>query len=287
MRPVNLKNKIFLDGGNPKETREIINLLDFLDGQTTNPTLISKNKQTLQRLESGEKFTKQELLDLYKKVVQEISSFIPNGSISIQVYADKDTKADEMLEQGRVMNSWIPNAHIKYPTTIEGIKAASESVKLGLKVNITLLFSQQQAAAIYCATLGAAKGQVYISPFVGRLDDIGENGMSLIENIIKMYESGDGHVQVLVASIRNMDHFFYSIKLGADILTLPAKIIREWLAKDLILPDDNFVYPKGEFKDIPYENLRLERNWQEFNIQHDLTDAGLEKFVCDWNSLLN
>jgi len=135
--------------------------------------------------------------------------------------------------------------------------------------------------------LGAAKGQVYISPFVGRLDDIGENGMSLIENIIKMYESGDGHVQVLVASIRNMDHFFYSIKLGADILTLPAKIIREWLAKDLILPDDNFVYPKGEFKDIPYENLRLERNWQEFNIQHDLTDAGLEKFVCDWNSLLN
>lgn len=278
-------SRIFLDGGDPNETREIINLLGFLDGQTTNPTLISKNPNAVNKLKLGKKFTQKELLTLYKKAVSEISSLIPKGSVSIQVYADQNTSAKQMLEQGKKMYGWIPNAHIKFPTTKEGLKAAKQSVKLGMRINTTLVFSQQQAAAIYSATKGAKKGQVIISPFIGRLDDIGENGMSLIENIVKMFEKGDGHIDVLAASIRNIDQLLYSIKLGADILTLPYKLIKEWFSLGLPLPDENFVYPKKNFKDIPYQEINLSKEWGEFNIYHNLTNLGLKKFADDWNSL--
>src|SRR3990167_3042266 len=107
MRPEGLQTKIFLDSGDPAETREAIKLLGFLDGQTTNPSLIAKNPQT-----TGKKFSKQEILDFYKKVVQEISGLIPDGSVSIEVYADGQTSSDEMLSQGREFFQWIPNAHI-------------------------------------------------------------------------------------------------------------------------------------------------------------------------------
>lgn len=285
MKPANLKTKIFLDGGDPKETKEVINLLGFLDGQTTNPTLISKNPEVAKKLEEG-KFTKEELLNLYKSVAQEISSLIPNGSVSIQVYADKNTKAEEMLTQGKEMYAWIPNAHIKYPATAEGLRAAEQSVKLGMRVNMTLVFSQEQAAAIYSATKGALKGQVIVSPFIGRLDDGGENGMSLIENIIKMFESGDGHVEALAASIRNMDHLLYSFKLGVDIVTLPFKTIKEWFNQGTPFPQEDFSYPKGNLANIPFQQLDLTKPWQEFDITHQLTDQGLEKFVSDWNNLI-
>lgn len=285
MRPTNLKTKIFLDGGDPKETRETVTLLGFLDGQTTNPTLIAKNPVVAKKL-GTEKFTADELQDLYKNVVSEISLMIPDGSVSIQVYADSNTKAEEMLKQGKQMYTWIPNAHIKYPLTFEGLKAAEESIKLGMRVNMTLVFSLEQAAAIYCATKGCKKGQVIISPFIGRLDDIGINGMSLIENITKMFEKGDGHVEVLAASIRNIDHLLYNFKLGVDIMTLPFKTIREWVDQDMVTPDENYIYPKGDLKDIPYQELDLNKDWQEFNINHQLTDKGLEKFANDWNSLL-
>ncbi len=98
------------------------------------------------------------------------------------------------------MFSWIPNAHVKFPTSREGLEAAGRAVKEGLRVNMTLCFTQEQAAAVYSATAGAKKGDVFISPFIGRLDDRGENGMDLIENIQKMYGTGDGHVEVLTAS---------------------------------------------------------------------------------------
>lgn len=286
MRPANLKTKIFLDGGDPKETKEIINLLGFLDGQTTNPTLISKNPDAVNRLEKGEKFTNEQLLIMYKSVVQEISSIIPNGSVSIQVYSDSNTLAKQMLDQGKKMYSWIPNAHIKYPTTLEGLKAAKESVKLGMRVNMTLVFSEEQAAAIYTATKGAVRGQVIISPFIGRLDDQGVNGMSLIENIIRMFEHEDGHVKILAASIRNMFHLLYSFKLNTDIVTLPSNTIKEWLDKGLNSLDKSFVYPKANLKDLTYQELDLTKSWHDFNIQHDLTDKGLEKFASDWNNLM-
>src|SRR3989344_909760 len=203
MHSSRLKSKIFLDGGDPDETREMKALLGFLDGQTTNPTLISKNPEAKIRMERGEKFTKKELLGFYRAVVQEISRIIPEGSVSVEVYADKNTGADEMFAQGKEMFSWIPNAHIKFPITKEGLAAAERAAKDGMRVNMTLCFTQEQAAAVYAATQGAVKGQVFVSPFVGRLDDRGENGMQLIENIVRMYQNGDGHVEVLTASVRN------------------------------------------------------------------------------------
>jgi len=280
------KTKIFLDGGDPEETKKVIELLGFLDGQTTNPTLISKNPQALEKLTSGDKFTQIELLNEYQKIVQQISQLIPNGSISIQVYSDSKTKAEQMLKQGKEMYSWIPNARVKYPTTSEGLKAAAESVKLGMRINMTLVFSQEQAAAIYSATKGAKKGQVVISPFIGRLDDLGENGMSLIENILKMFENSDQHIEVLAASLRNMDHLLACLKLNTHIVTLPYKLIQEWVDQSKSHPQQNFVYPKGNLKDIIYQEIDLEKPWQQYNLSHPLTEAGVEKFASDWNNLI-
>ena len=103
--------------------------------------------------------------------------------------------------QGQEMFTWIANAYVKYPCTHEGLRAAEMSVQKGIRVNMTLCFSQEQAAAVYVATKGS-KEPVYVSPFVGRLDDQGEDGMDLVRNIKKMYSRSDGHVHVLAASIR-------------------------------------------------------------------------------------
>lgn len=285
MRPKTLKTKIFLDSGDPDETREIIKLLGFLDGQTTNPTLISKNPEAKARLGKGEKFTKDEIFSFYKSVVKEVSSLIPNGSVSVEVYADRSTSKEQMFREGKEMFSWIPNAHVKYPTTKEGLKAAEASIKEKMRVNMTLCFSQEQAAAVYAATRGAKKGQVYVSPFVGRLDDRGENGMDLIKNIIAMYKKGDGHVDVLAASIRSMDHFLYSLKLGCDIITAPFKILKEWGQKGMSMPSLDFVY-SSNLEPISYKTIDLENPWQEYDVNHELTDIGIKKFSNDWKSLV-
>ena len=285
-RPDNLKTRIFLDCGDPGETKEIIENLGFLDGQTTNPTLVSKNPGIAEKIAKGEKFTTEEILTAYEEIVRTISDLIPDGSVSIEVHSDKETTAEEMLAQAKAMNSWIPNAHIKYPTTYEGLKAAERSISLGMKVNMTLVFSQGQAAAVYAATRGARKGDVFLSPFIGRLDDKGENGLDLIENIKKMYSSGDGHVEILSASIRSIDHLMGVFQLGTDIVTLPGKLIKEWFDNGGKLPDKNYKYPKKDLADIPYQELDLEKNWDEFDIRHDLTDMGLEKFAADWNALI-
>lgn len=282
MKPNNLHTKIFLDSGDPEETKEALSILGFLDGQTTNPSLIAKNPDTV-----GKKFSKEELADFYRGVVREVSVLIPQGSVSIEVYADKDTSSTEMLTQARQFWQWIPNAHIKYPTTGEGLKAAEISIKEGMRVNMTLVFSQGQSAAVYAATLGAKKGDVFLSPFVGRLDDRGENGMDFIANTIKMYSVGDRHVEVLAASVRSMEHFLKSIELGADIITAPLKILKEWAA--LGLPTESILNPSSlipSLKPIPYQEISLTKSWQEYNIQHDLTDKGIEKFAADWNNLI-
>jgi transaldolase len=286
MRPKDLKTRIFLDGGDPHETREILDLLGFLDGQTTNPTLISKNPQARKRLEKGEKFTAEEILNFYHFVVREISALMPQGSISVEVYADPFTFAEEMLTQGRKMFSWIPNAHIKFPSSQEGLKAAQQAVKEGLRVNMTLCFSQEQAAAVYAATLGAKRGTVFVSPFIGRLDDRGENGMDVIANIIRMYGHGDAHVEVLTASVRSIDHLLYALKLGSDIVTAPFAILKEWGEKGLPMPGQDYVYDPKNLKSIPYKEIKLTRDWKEYNIKHDLTVKGMEKFSADWNALI-
>src|SRR3989344_4474996 len=242
MKPKNIKTKIFLDSGEPEKTKEALDLLGFLDGQTTNPTLISKNSEAIEKMSKGQKFRKEEIFDFYKKIVSEVSQLIKDGSVSIEVYADKDTTGEEMLNQGREMFSWIPNAHIKFPTIKEGLIAAERAVKEGMRINMTLCFSQEQAAAVYAATKGAKKGQVFVSRFIGRLDDLGENGMGLIENILQMFKNSDGHVEVLTASVRNLDHFLCAIKLGSDIITAPFSVIKEWGEKQLIIPGDDFAY---------------------------------------------
>lgn len=277
--------KIFLDSGDPKETSEMIALLGSLDGQTTNPTLIAKNPEARGILDRGEKFTKDEVYDFYKTVVREISAIIPNGSVSIEVYSDINTRSQEMIVQGREMYEWIPNAHIKLPTTKEGLKAAQELSQDGVRLNMTLVFSQVQAAAVYAATRGAKKGDIFVSPFIGRLDDVQENGMDLIENILKMYETGDGHVEALTASVRTMDHFYAALKLGSHIITTPYALLKEWGEGGKKMPDKAFEY-KTNFTPIPYQSLDLKNDWQSFQINHALTIKGIEKFSEDWNKMI-
>ena len=286
MKPKNLKAKIFLDGGDPGETRKAIGLLGFLDGQTTNPTLISKNPGARARLEKGEKFTREEIIYFYQETVKEISKLIPQGSISVEVYSDLSTRAEAMLKQAREMFSWIPNAHIKFPVSREGLKAAEQAVKSRLRVNLTLCFTQEQAAAVYAATRGAKKGDVFVSPFIGRLDDRGENGMDLISHILQMYKKGDGHVMVLTASVRKMDHLLYALKLGSDIITVPFNVLKEWGEKGMPLPKDDYVYDSGSLKSIPLKEIGLAKKWETYDIRHNLTDKGMERFSADWNALI-
>lgn len=157
-------------------------------------------------------------------------------------------------------------------------------------MNMTLCFSQQQAAAVYSATRGS-KHPVYVSPFVGRLDDRGESGMDLVKNIQKMYESGNGHVYILAASIRNLNHLLYSFALGIELVTVPTKVLQQWAAKQFPMPDSTFIY-KGigtdgkPLKTIPYEVLNLNRGWESFDIGHKLTTEGIQKFVADYQSTL-
>ena len=281
-----MSSKIFLDSGDPKETKEILDLLGFLDGQTTNPSLFAKNPEVQAKLAKGERFSKDEVFSVYRKIVTDISTQIPNGSVSVEVYADANTGVEEILRQAREMNKWIPNAHIKIPITKAGLEAAEILVKEGVRLNITLVFSQKQAAAIYSATVGAKNGQVYLSPFIGRFDDRGEDGMSFIKNVIEMYKSGDEHVQVLSASVRTYAHLLRCLQLESDIVTAPGKILKEWVENNFYIPDENWHYDAGALKLLPYENISLEKKWREYNIQHDLTDKGLEKFAGDWNALI-
>ena len=286
MRPKDLKTRIFLDGGDPAETKEIMDILGFLDGQTTNPTLISKNPEASMRLERGEKFTGKEILEFYRKVVREISSLIPQGSVSVEVYSDLSTKAEEMMQQGREMFSWIPNAHIKFPSSEEGLKTAEQAVKAGMRINMTLCFTQEQAAAVHAATRGAKKGDIFVSPFIGRLDDKGENGMDLVANILRMYRNGDGHVDLLTASVRNYEHLQYAIKLGSDIITAPFHILKEWGEKGMPIPGSDYRYDQHGLSTVPYREISLAKNWKEYDISHELTVKGMERFSADWNALI-
>jgi len=281
--------KLFLDGGDPKETEEATRLLndagfDGLDGQTTNPSLVSKNPDIMARIKTGDKLTNQELLAKYKEIVQEVEGSAP-GDISIEVYADKDTKAEMMIEQGREFGAWIDSAVIKLPIISEGLKAAAV-LKDELKLNMTLCFSQQQGAAVYAATR-ASKHPILISPFIGRLDDKGINGMDIVANLMKMYEGSDGHVHVLTASVRNVNHILGALALKTHAMTLPfEKSFKLWAATGFNLPDEKYSYHfSGDT--IEYEKLDLEKEWERFDIQHNLTDAGLQKFADDWNSLLS
>src|SRR5262249_15197396 len=132
------KTKILVDGGDPQETRRAKELLGFVDGQTTNPSLIAKKPHIKELITSGHKLSSRDELEEYKKIVQTISPLVGEAGVSIEVFSDQDTSAQEMFNQGREMYSWIPNAYIKYPCTGEGLRAAQMSVKQGIRVNLTL-----------------------------------------------------------------------------------------------------------------------------------------------------
>jgi len=285
MKPTNLKSKIFLDSSSHEETKEIIELLGFLDGQTTNPTNFSKSPDIAARIQRGEKFDQHEVYEAYKKQVQAISALLPAGSISIEVYADQNTTAEEMMRQGREMFAWIPNAHIKLPITAEGLRAASMAISESMRVNMTLCFNQEQAAAVYAATQGAQRGDVYVSPFIGRLFDRGENGFDLIANVLKMYENGDGHVLILASSVRTGEQFTHALALGTDIITAYFAAIKEWGKQGMPTPDLE-TFDDGDLRKIVYQTIALDKPWQEYHISHELTDTGLTQFVTDWNSLI-
>jgi transaldolase len=284
------KTKILVDGGDPEETRRIRALLGFVDGQTTNPTLIAKNPAIRQLIASGRRLSSREENEEYKRIVQTLSPMVGAAGVSIEVFADLSTSAEQMLAQGEEMYSWISNAYIKYPCTHEGVRAAQLSVRKNIRVNMTLCFSQDQAAAVYAATKDTQE-PAYVSPFVGRLDDRGENGIDVVRNIKRMYANGDGHVHVLAASIRHLDHLLAALALDVELITAPGKVLEEWGAKGFPSPQPGFTYrgvdSRGRnLKPIPYKELDLSSPWGRFDITHELTRKGIEQFVADYESTL-
>lgn len=268
---------IFLDSGDPTETALTIEMLGFLDGQTTNPSLIAKSPSIQEYLKT-KKFTRDELFEKYREIVLQIESIIPNGKISAEVYADANSTADELLKQAYEISKWFPGIFVKLPITNVGLAAAEKLVSEGISVNMTLCFSQEQAAAVHAATKNAKDAHVYVSPFVGRLDDINLRGVDLIKNIQKMYLGWNSHVRVLGASIRSTDHVNLCMDEKISAMTIPFKLMKEINEKSIIPTEQPYLEP------IQYQEL-TELPWNEYDINHELTSKGLEKFAADWNAL--
>ncbi len=290
MRPSDLKTRIFLDSGSAEHTKDIVQKLGFLDGQTTNPTyFVKSNPNVIERVKRGEKFSREELLETYKVLASEISPLVPkDGSVSIEVYADAKSEAKDLIVQAHEMNAWIPNAHIKLPIIPAGLEAAEQLVKEGIRVNMTLCFSQAQAAAVHSATRSAAPGQVFVSPFISRLDKKGKNGFTLLQNIQKMYRATESHVSILAASVHSIFDIAHVIESEMDIITIPYEDLLKWIEAGKPTSTENIEQKDiSKLEPIPYQALDLANDWKTFDIQHELTDAGLAAFANDWNEILN
>ncbi len=285
MRPENLNTKIVLYSGQASDTKDALSLLGFLDGQTTNIKLISKNREIQERLNFMKKFTREEIFSLYKKYTAEIVAILPDKPISLDIYSDENTQAQDMISQAKEMHLWFQNAVIKFPITHEGILAAQWAVKLEMNITMNHCFSQEQAAAVYVATLGAKKGQVLISPRVERLDYSGANGMDLVKNIIEMYKNGDGHVGVLTTDIGTIDQFLYSISLGVDCISSPLRIIKVWAQKGMPVPQ-NYNYISEDLRPIAYRQIDLDKSWEAYDIAHELTQISAQESFSIWRTLL-
>jgi len=211
--------KFFIDTASVSEIREA-EALGILDGVTTNPSLIAKEGKP------------------FKATILEICSIV-NGPVSTEVTAlDKDG----MLKQGREYAGWHKNVVVKLPTTREGIKACKTLTSEGIKTNLTLCFSATQALLV------AKAGATYVSPFVGRLDDISFDGMSLIRDIIQIYDNYSYTTQVLTASVRHPLHVVEAAKAGSHVATIPWKVL-------------------------------------DMMFNHPLTDKGLAAFLKDWEKV--
>jgi transaldolase len=210
--------KFFIDSANVDEIREAHDL-GILGGVTTNPSLVAK-----------------EGVDFHERL-REITSFV-SESVSAEVIG---LKYEEMIEEGKELAAIAPNITVKVPMTKNGLKAVKTFTELGIKTNVTLIFSANQAL------LAARAGATYVSPFLGRLDDIGQDGLSLISEIAEIFNVHRIEAQIIAASIRNPIHVTEAALRGAHISTIPAKVLNQLMS-------------------------------------HPLTDQGIEKFLTDWNN---
>ena|SRR5437588_2370713 len=208
--------KFFIDTANLAEIREA-NSMGILDGVTTNPSLIAKEGKP------------------FKETILQICEIV-NGPVNVEVIA---TEATRMCAEGHEYAKWHKNVVVKLPTTREGLKATKCLSGEGIPTNLTLCFSPTQALLV------AKAGGTYVSPFVGRLDDISEDGMEVVRQIRKIYDNYGYKTQILAASIRHPMHVVQAALAGADIATIPLKIL-------------------------------------ELIFQHPLTDRGLDQFLKDW-----
>ena len=192
--------KIFVDTANVKAIREAM-ALGIVDGVTTNPTLVAREG------------------DNPEKIIKEICELVGDRPVNGEVLS---LECDEMVKEGREIASWADNIVVKIPMMKEGLKTVKILAEEGIKTNVTLIFSATQAI------LAAKAGASYVSPFVGRLDDIGSEGMELVSQIVSIYENYDSlNTEVIVASIRNPIHVIQSGLMGADILTIPPKVLEQ------------------------------------------------------------
>lgn len=211
--------KLFIDTANVDEIREIAEW-GVVDGVTTNPSLIAKEKRD------------------FKEVVTEITGIV-DGPISAEVVS---LKHEEMVEEAKELAKIHKNIIIKVPMTEEGLIAVKELHAMGIKTNVTLVFTSTQAL------LAAKAGASYVSPFLGRLDDISTNGLNLIEEIMDIFNNYSYDTEVIAASIRHPMHVVECARLGCDIATVPYKVFKQML-------------------------------------HHPLTDSGIERFLKDWESV--
>ena len=211
--------KIFLDTAN-LESIKMYNDMGLLDGITTNPSLLSK--------EGGDP----------QKTMEEICRII-KGDVSLEVIS---TEYSGMIEEAHRLRKYGDNVVVKCPMTADGLKACKSLTAEGIPVNVTLIFSPNQAI------LAAKAGAKYVSPFIGRLDDVGKDGMLLIREIKQIFSNYNFKTQILVASIRHPMHVVEAAKIGADVVTLPAEVLAKML-------------------------------------KHQLTDIGLKNFLADWEKL--
>ena len=212
--------KFFLDTANVEEIKKAIEL-GVLDGVTTNPTLIMKEGKD------------------HKTVIQEIAKVV-KGPISVEGIADDSAG---MIKEGEEFATWAKNVVVKVPMTKEGLKAARALESKGIKTNVTLVFSASQALLV------AKAGASYVSPFVGRLDDISQDGMELISDIMDMYENFGFKTEVIVASIRDPIHVTDAAVLGAHIATIPAAVLDKMWKHPLT--DKGIAQFKEDFKKTP------------------------------------
>src|SRR6478672_1894071 len=190
--------KFFIDTADVNEIRKA-HAMGCVDGVTTNPSLLAKVGRPLE------------------ETIKEICSIV-DGPISAECVS---LEAPALIEEGRKLAKIHPNVVVKVPMGVEGMKAVKALTSEGIRTNVTLVFSANQA--LLCAKAGAT----YVSPFVGRLDDISEDGMELISNIIEIYRNYDFTTQVLVASVRNPIHVLQAARMGADVATLPFSVINQ------------------------------------------------------------